>query len=193
MSLRLWEKWFVALFIYLFLAEVFERALNTEVPNPCSWSELNANGNSPLVFLSSQFLPCECSVTQLCLTPLSLGFPKQESWSGLLFLPSGTSVHLSETEDLSSFHFFFWVSVSNLILLTTVLHFWDIYIYIFFPKTLLNYWIFWEKETCLFNGTLSTFNGVILPHTCMPLKASLNRAVNPGTSQSFSSSFNSYG
>ena len=70
MSLRLWEKWCVVLFIYLFLAKVFERALNTEVPNPCSWSELNANWNNPLVFLSFS-LPVwmlGCSGTQLCLT-----------------------------------------------------------------------------------------------------------------------------
>lgn len=89
--------------------------------------------------------------------------------------------HLQKRTDLV-FNLFFWVSISNLTLLTIIVHF--CYIHIFFPKR--HYWFIayltWEKETFLFNGTR-----VLLPHTHMPPKASLNRAVTPGTMQSFSS------
>ena len=196
--------------IYLFLAKVFERALNTEVPNPCSWSELNANWNNPLVFLSFS-LPVwmlGCSGTQLCLTlcdPMNcrpcgssvLGISQARilEWVAVSSSREPQCTHLKKRIRLV-FTFFFESAcqISYYWLLCFIFEIY-IYIYFFFPQR--HYWVteslFWEKETFLFNGTLSTFNGVILPHTHMPLKASLNRAVNPGTSQSFSSSFNPYG
>ena len=152
-----------------------------------------------------------CSGTQLCLTlcdpmncrpwgssVLGISQARMLEWVAISSSREPQCTHLKKRIHLV-FTFFLSQHVKSHITdyCASVLIYIYIYIYIFFFFTQRHYWVteslFWEKETFLFNGTLSTFNGVILPHTHMPLKASLNKAVNPGTSQSFSSSFNPYG